>query len=482
MGYSLLKNMNETIAAVSTPPGKGGIAVIRISGPQAVDAANRLWRGANFTKVETHTIHYGEIMDGDGVLDQAVASIFRSPNSFTGDDVVELSVHGSPYVQQRLLRLLIDGGDVRLALPGEFTQRAFLAGKLDLAQAEAIADVIAAESRGAHRLAISQMKGRLSGRINMLREELLELLSLLELELDFSEEDVEFASRDRLLELCGDIQTTLRRLADSFSAGRAIVDGLPVVIAGCPNAGKSTLLNELLDDDRAIVSDIPGTTRDTIEDIVDIEGTRFRFVDTAGIRENTSDRIELTGIRRAVERIEKASLILFLFDGSPDNFEESCRAWNNIVNRKPHYRQIVIPVISKADILTQKELAESMEFLKTERPNGEEPSIEISSTITHSSKNPDDLAVLKKVILDTSRELTSEESYDVVLTNARHYEAINRAMEHIENARIALQNSIPADLVAHHLRMGVDEISAVTGNISTPEILSNIFSRFCIGK
>lgn len=339
--------LDDTICAISTPRGVGGIAVVRVSGPDAIQIADSVWGGLSLAKAKSHTAHFGDIIDSDGSkLDEAVATVFRAPRSFTGEDTVELSVHGSVWVQRRLVMLLVERG-ARVAEAGEFTRRAFASGRLDLAQAEAVADIIAASSRSAHRVAMSQMRGDFSGRLASLREQLLELSSLLELELDFSEEDVEFASRTLLLDIATAIQRDTTRLADSFSAGRAIKEGIPVAIVGATNAGKSTLLNRLLGEERAIVSDIHGTTRDVIEDTIDIDGTLFRFIDTAGLRD-TSDSIETMGIERTIAKLSQASIVIWVVDGtaSPDDCR---RAWQRI---RPHLlpTQRLIPLINKADI------------------------------------------------------------------------------------------------------------------------------------
>lgn len=303
---------NDTICAVSTPSGVGGIAVVRVSGPQAVTIADKIWKGKRLGSVVSHTVHLGNIMEqgDDEPLDQAVATVFRAPNSFTGEDVVEFSIHGSRWIQRELINLLIRSG-CRLAEPGEFTRRAFASGKLDLAQAEAVADVIASSSKSAHRLASSQMRGVFSKNISELRDKLIHIASLLELELDFSEEEVEFASREELTSMAHDLLERISRLAGSFSTGNALKEGVPVAIVGEPNVGKSTLLNRLLDDNRAIVSEIPGTTRDTIEDTTDIDGVMYRFIDTAGIRE-TDDTVENMGIQRTLKAVSDARIVVWL--------------------------------------------------------------------------------------------------------------------------------------------------------------------------
>lgn len=339
----------DTICAISTPPGRGGIAVARVSGPASIAIANAVWKGASLADAKSHTVHLGTITRPDGTaLDQAVATVFRNPRSFTGEDVVEISVHGSTFIQQELLHLLVASG-ARMAEPGEFTRRAFVNGRLDLAEAEAVADLIASSSRAAHRLAISQLQGRFSANIDSLRQQLLDLAVLLELELDFSEEDVTFADRAKLRELAADIQSMVTRMASTFSSGQALRDGIPVAIIGRPNVGKSRLLNTLLDTDRAIVSDIPGTTRDTIEDTIDIDGHTFRFIDTAGIR-TTDDPIESLGIERALRSVAKASVVIWLL--SPDDLQSPDTSANKaLIDGSIRPDATLIPVLNKIDTI-----------------------------------------------------------------------------------------------------------------------------------
>lgn len=524
---------DDTICAISTPRGVGGIAVVRVSGPDAIQIADSVWGGKRLGEVKTHTAHFGDIIDSDGSkLDEAVATVFRAPRSFTGEDTVELSVHGSVWVQRRLVMLLVERG-ARVAEAGEFTRRAFASGRLDLAQAEAVADVIAASSRSAHRVAMSQMRGDFSGRLASLREQLLELSSLLELELDFSEEDVEFASRPRLLDIATAIQRETTRLADSFSAGRAIKEGIPVAIVGATNAGKSTLLNRLLGEERAIVSDIHGTTRDVIEDTIDIDGTLFRFIDTAGLRD-TSDSIETMGIERTIAKLSQASIVIWVVDGtaSPDDCR---RAWQRI---RPHLlpAQRLIPLINKADIASDSNAIartvatiiadefpssyyDETNFKADAMPHttassavdiaADAGSISSSSTLasdivadagntsatphTEADITPEssgiirisarqgDITTLHDAILKASgiADISNE---DILVTNERHYQSLLRASRSITRAIDALHANLPGDLIAQDIRETLHHLGEITGTITTHEILGTIFSRFCVGK
>ncbi len=451
----------------------GGIAVARVSGPRAIETVDRVWRGKSLAICASHTAHLGEIIDParDGEpLDQAVATIFRGPKSFTGEDVVELSVHGSRFIQTELIRLLCRNG-ARLAEPGEFTRRAFAAGKLDLAQAEAVADVIAANSRAALRVAGRQMRGAFSERLASLRQQLLDLAALLELELDFSEEDVEFASRERLRSLAGQILDEIERLRTSFAAGTAIKEGIPVAIAGPTNAGKSSLLNALLNDDRAIVSDIHGTTRDTIEDTLTIGDHLFRIIDTAGLRE-TPDAIEQAGIRRSMRAIERASVILAVIDASSS--ESSVPLIAELRTAAPD-----IPIIllrNKIDLLQTltdgSDCADRMES--------------VNSVIAISAKNGYGIERLCDTLSRFADDLAGSQSSDVILiTNQRHYDALTAAIDPLRRLLTALTpntQEIPLDLMAQDLREAIFHLSTITGSLTTPDILATIFSRFCIGK
>lgn len=476
---------NDTICAISTPPGVGGIAVIRISGPQAIEIAERIWSGTPLTQAKARTLHTGMITDpanNGEMLDQAVAAIFHAPASFTGEDTVELSVHGSRYVQQRLLEILCDNG-CRLARPGEFTRRAFANGKIDLAQAEAIADVIASESRAAHRLAASQMKGQFSARLNRLRDKLLEIASLLELELDFSEEEVEFASRSRLTALAQDLHSELTRLADSFAAGNAIKQGIPVAIIGPTNAGKSSLLNLILGQQRAIVSDIHGTTRDTIEDTLAIGDYTFRFIDTAGLR-HTDDPIENLGIKRTRQAAANAAITLLVVDATrplpspadlalPADSDTNADTDSN-ADAGSHTTGATRPVIL---LLNKTDLPGAITTLPTPLPYRATDIIPISA---HTGEGHDTLLQqLKK----HAKALSGDNTQDTILvTNLRHALALQAAAETTAALLAGLSANIPGDLLAQDLRATIHHLSTITGTLTTPDILASIFSRFCIGK
>ena len=441
---------DDTICAISTPSGVGGIAVVRISGNKAIEIVNKIWRGKSIDSMATHTVHLGQIIDEDGnALDQAVAAVYRAPNSFTGEDVVELSVHGSLYIQQALLSSLIFNG-ARLANAGEFTRRAFASGKFDLAQAEAVADLIASESKAAHRIAMNQIRGNFSNRLKLLRDNLLQLISLLELELDFSEEEVEFASRNELINIATSVKEEVARLAKSFKAGKAIKEGIPVAIIGPTNAGKSSLLNALLDDDRAIVSDIHGTTRDVIEDTLSLGDYKFRIMDTAGIR-HTDDAIESLGITRSLKAASSAEIVLSVID---------------ITN--PIESDVAV---SDATLLRVYNKLDKLDGTHTLPKDG----------ITISAKTGEGLDKLKEKMISIAKEAETTHS-SVLVTNVRHLEALLNADESITRAIEALNAQLSGELVAQDLRLTIHHLSSILGEISSDEVLGNIFSRFCIGK
>ena len=441
---------DDTICAISTPSGVGGIAVVRISGNKAIEIVDKIWRGKSIDSMATHTVHLGQIIDEDGnALDQAVAAVYRAPNSFTGEDVVELSVHGSLYIQQALLSSLIFNG-ARLANPGEFTRRAFASGKFDLAQAEAVADLIASESKAAHRIAMNQIRGNFSNRLKLLRDNLLQLISLLELELDFSEEEVEFASRNELINIATSVKEEVARLAKSFKAGKAIKEGIPVAIIGPTNAGKSSLLNALLDDDRAIVSDIHGTTRDVIEDTLSLGDYKFRIMDTAGIR-HTDDAIESLGITRSLKAASSAEIVLSVID---------------ITN--PIESDVAV---SDATLLRVYNKLDKLDGTHTLPKDG----------ITISAKTGEGLDKLKEKMISIAKEAETTHS-SVLVTNVRHLEALLNADESITRALEALNAQLSGELVAQDLRLTIHHLSSILGEISSDEVLGNIFSRFCVGK
>ena len=447
--------MNDTICALATAPG-GAIGIIRISGPQALEILSRVFT-KDVSAAPANTIHYGHIKNGAEIVDEVMASLFRAPHSYTGEDSVEISCHGSRYILNKVLNLLIAEG-CRQAGPGEFTQRAYLNGKMDLSQAEAVADLIASTNQATHQIAMSQLRGHFSSKLAQLREQLLKLTSLLELELDFSDhEDLEFADRSELMELTKTIDNHITHLSNSFETGQAIKQGIPVAIVGKTNVGKSTLLNRLLKDDRAIVSDVHGTTRDTIEDTIDIKGITFRFIDTAGIRQ-TQDEVEQIGITRTYAAIDKARIVLWLIDSEP-----SIKEINDILQRTDNKKLIVIK--NKSD----KADNNSYNSLKL-------PFVSISA------KFGKGIEELEQAIYEAADIPTLTEN-DIIVTNARHYEALVRAHEHIQRVIDGLQMQLSGDLLSEDLRLTLDTLAEITGGQITPnEVLGNIFKNFCVGK
>lgn len=453
-------DINDTIVAVSTAHGIGGIAVIRVSGNQAIEIVNSAWQGINLVKAKSHTAHLGYIIDKQGnPIDQVVLTIYRNPKSFTGEDIIEIACHGSLWIQRELTNELVRRG-CRPARGGEFSQRAFLNGKIDLAEAEGIADLIASSSRAAHRLAISQMRGDFSKKLSDLRQKLLNFVSLLELELDFSEEDVEFADRSQLVQLATTIKNIVDKLADSFSIGTSIKDGIPVAIAGVTNVGKSTLLNKLLHEEKAIVSDIHGTTRDFVEDTIEIKGILFRFIDTAGLRD-TTDIVENLGIERAEKKIKDASLLLWVIDPTVEINPQIDRLRH--VQQSLTEEQKLIIVVNKKDIAT----------IDTQLI-GEYNVVEISA------KTGEGINELERQLVATYE--TETEKHDIIITNARHYQALIKASETLERILDGLDNGLPGDFVSQDIRECMHYLGEITGNITTDDLLGNIFANFCIGK
>lgn len=465
---------NDTICAISTPQGVGGIAVIRLSGPRAITIADSIWRGKALADTPGHRCRLGDITDADGnILDNCVATVFRGPHSFTGEDTVEFAVHGSRYIQRALLDTLISRG-ARLAEAGEYTRRAFTAGHLDLAQAEAVADVIASNSRAAHRLAIKQMRGSFSQRLDSLRDRLIELASLLELELDFSEEEVEFASRQSLRRLATEIHGEVSRLADSFASGRPIKDGIPVAIVGATNAGKSSLLNALIGDNRAIVSDIHGTTRDTIEETIELGDYHFRFIDTAGLR-HTDDAIEQIGIERSRQAIDRAVIVILVIDPAAPLAPDILAAASAPLAAAPRPGDL-IALINKSDSATPQRLAATADTL---RDFSQSPNFHI---LNASALTGEGIDSLRQTLVDIAQREEGSADEGLLVTNLRHAQSLRAAAESTARVIAGLDANLSGDLIAQDLRQTIHHLSSITGAITTTDILSTIFSRFCIGK
>lgn len=462
---------NDTICALATANGMGAIAVIRISGPEAISKVAQIYQSKfNATKslndAESHTIHLGYVMDGDTIVDEALFSFFKNPHSYTGEDVVEISTHGSIYIQQKVLELLNKIG-IRNADPGEYTFRAFWNGKMDLTQAEAVADLIASDSKASHEIAIKQMRGGFSNQIKDLRDQMINFAALMELELDFSEEDVEFADRTQFYDLLNKLQSILKRLADSFAFGNVIKNGVPVAIVGAPNAGKSTLLNALLNEERAIVSDIEGTTRDTIEETIYIDGVGFRFIDTAGIRE-AGDTIERIGIEKTFEKIDNASIIIYLYDAN-------ITADNQIANQLDDLQRrgkILFNVANKIDV-TNNESAISAAIKQEFK---DVVHLEISA------KDQFNIDALKENLIHQIK-LKGTNQDDTIVTNSRHLEALQNTLSQIGKIKQGMDMGLPGDLLAMDIREALTYLGHITGEIDVDQdILGTIFGKFCIGK
>ena len=455
-GFSLI---HDTIVALATAQGISAIAVIRLSGEKSIEIVGQVFHGKDLTKQASHTIHFGTIRDGERIVDEVLVSVFKNESSFTKENSVEISCHGSPHIIKEVIKVLLKQG-ARLALPGEFTKRAFLNGRFDLAQAEAVADLINAETENARQAAINQMRGGFSKEINHLREELIHFASLIELELDFGEEDVEFAKRDDLKKLILKIQNYLYTLIESFDHGNVIKNGVPTVIAGKPNAGKSTLLNVLLNEEKAIVSDIPGTTRDVIEDEMVLGGINFRFIDTAGLRE-TKDVIEAIGVERTRDRMKKASLIMYMFDLSNTTWEE-------IEKEVQELEALGIPYVKVGNKVDKAEPA----LLKK---LGREGMIFISAS------QQTNIDQLKNKLLSFFH-IDSVKSGDVLVTNLRHYQNLLQTKESLDRVLKSMEDGITGDFLAMDIRQSLHYLGEITGSITTDDLLENIFSKFCIGK
>lgn len=470
MGFSYLCAMEhqDTIVALATPAGAGAIAIVRLSGAEAINLAASVFAsvsGKDLMAQASHTVHLGYVKDGDRTLDEVLATLFKNPHSYTGEDVVEFSCHGSPFIQQELIQLLLRKG-ARMAQPGEFTLRAFLNGKMDLSQAEAVADLIASDSAASHQLALQLMRGGFSSEIKALRQQLLHFASLIELELDFAEEDVEFADRSEFEQLLERITRVLKRLIDSFATGNVLKNGIPVAIVGEPNVGKSTLLNALLNEDRAIVSDIAGTTRDSIEDEISIGGVSFRFIDTAGIRE-TADVIEGLGIQKTFQKMEQAQVVLFMLSAAKflENTGEILMEIERVNNKFPQKTLLVI-----ANKIDQHPLSE-LSTLQSQIPN----------LLLLSAKTGQGLDDLKEALLHFVNTGTLRNN-ETVVTNTRHYDALLKSLEEIQKVQQGMDAQLSGDLLAIDIRQALYHLGEITGEISNDDLLGNIFANFCIGK
>jgi tRNA modification GTPase len=465
-------NLTDTIVALATPTGVGAIGVIRLSGPDAIHIVNQLFSGKNLLKQDSHTIHLGTIKnEEDRIIDEVLVSLFVAPKSYTKENVVEISCHGSNYIIQQLIQLFIKKG-ARMANPGEFTLRAFLNGQMDLSQAEAVADLISSNSETSHAIAMQQMRGGFSNEIQQLRQQLLDFASLIELELDFSEEDVEFANRDDLKILIQKIQSLIKALIQSFHLGNVIKTGVSTVIAGRPNAGKSTLLNALLNEERAIVSSIAGTTRDTVEESLNIKGIQFRLIDTAGIRK-AQDQIERMGVEKTIEKISKSTVVIYVFDVTESKPQD---LWNDVDR-----------FLQGSKVLTAKSkqifVANKMDLNPYTQPTSyyKEGLISEENLITTSAKNQMNIDYLKDLLFNTVVD-NPHLMDQTIVTNTRHYDALNKTDQSLDAVLKGMDNGVTSDFIAMDIRQALHHLGEITGEISTDDLLGNIFSNFCIGK
>jgi tRNA modification GTPase len=480
-----LPHLSDTIVALATPPGVGAIAVIRLSGPDAFGIADAIFRGKRLSEQESHTAHFGRLEDGNGrQIDEVLATIFRAPRSYTGDNIVEISCHGSPYIQQEIIQACLRAG-ARLAQPGEYTLRAFLNGKMDLSQAEAVADLVASQSEAAHAIALRQLRGGFKNEITRLRAELIHFASLVELELDFGEEDVEFADRSDLKDLVRRIRVYTQSLLQSFHLGNALKTGVATVIAGRPNAGKSTLLNALLNEERAIVSEIAGTTRDTIEEVLNINGVHFRLIDTAGIRE-ARDQIEAIGVRKTMEKIEEASILCYVWDVAggmtlQDLYDDLAKLVSdqvkllvlcNKMDRNPHFRP---------DWLVHPSDPTVHPYLQTEPMPANTIGLTADQIVPLSAKNHQNIQYLREKLFEAvaGGGINMEST---VVTNARHYDALRNADAALGDVLHGLETGVTGDFIAQDIRRGLTFLGEITGEIGVEDLLGEIFSKFCIGK
>ena len=453
---------DDTIVALATPPGIGAIGVIRLSGNKSFEIINPIFPAKDLSAQASHTLHVGFLKDDDKILDEVVLSLFKGPKSYTGEDVIEISVHGSPFIQQQIIDTCIKYG-ARLAKPGEFTQRAFLKGKMDLTQAEAVADLIASNTNASLKTALNNIRGGFSVQLKELREQLVKFSALIELELDFSQEDVEFADRKQFYDLISQLSQSTTQLINSFQLGNVIKNGVSVAIVGKPNAGKSTLLNVLLNESRAIVSDIAGTTRDTIEEIINIDGILFRLIDTAGIRQHTTDTIEKIGMEKSLEKIRTADIVLYLFDATEETAEELSKRGTDFKKENIKY----LFVANKVD--KDDEVALRNKFSPVEK------------VIYISAKQSRHTEVLKEKMIDMVMA-GQVESENTIVTNARHYHALKEVAKSLTEIKNGLDNKLPGDLLALDIRRCLHYLGEITGDITNDDLLDYVFSKFCIGK